>query len=53
MRAARNDNADSVRLLLEAGLSNVNSKDNVSKRMFMCTCMCVIVIMGRGMCMSV
>ena len=38
--AASNGNADTVRLLLEAGAST-EARDNVSERIFICTCVCV------------
>ena len=42
MWAARNGNADAVRVLLVAGAS-IEAKDNVSKRISICTCVCVCV----------
>ena len=42
MYAARNGNADTVEVLLEAGAST-EAKNNVSKRISICTCVCVFV----------
>ena len=42
MWAAREGEADAVRVLLEAGAS-IEAKDNVSKRISICTCVCVCV----------
>ena len=40
--AAKNGNADTVRLLIDAGAA-IEAKDNVSKRISICTCLCVCV----------
>ena len=43
MWAAQYGHADTVKLLLEAGAS-IEAKDNVSKRISICTCVCVIFL---------
>ena len=42
MCAAWNGNADTVRLLIDAGAA-IEAGDNVSKRISICTCVCVCV----------
>ena len=42
MLAAQNGKADVIKVLLEAGAS-IEAKDNVSKRISICTCVCVFV----------
>ena len=42
MLAASNGNADTVKLLLEAGAST-EAESNVSKRISICTCVCLRV----------
>ena len=42
MLAARDGNADTVKVLLEAGAS-IGAKDDVSERISICTCVCVCV----------
>ena len=42
MWAAREGEADVIRVLLEAGAS-IEAKDNVSTRISICTCVCVCV----------
>ena len=41
--AARYGTADIVKVLLEAG-ALIEAKDNVSKRISICTCVCVIFL---------
>ena len=43
MLAAANGNADTIKLLLEAGAS-IEAKSTVSKRISICTCVCVIFL---------
>ena len=45
MMAAQNGRADVVKLLLEAGAS-IEAKDTVSKRISICTCVCVCYILA-------
>ena len=42
MLAARNGNADVIKLLIEAGAS-IEAKGLVSKRISICTCVCLCV----------
>ena len=42
MWAAYNGHSDVIKVLLEAGAS-IEAKDNVSKRISICTCLCVCV----------
>ena len=45
MWAARNGHADTVKLLIDAGAA-IEAKDNVSKRISICTCVCVCYILA-------
>ena len=45
MCAADNGHADVITLLLEAGAS-IEAKDDVSKRISICTCVCVCCILA-------
>ena len=45
MLAAENGTADIVKLLLEAGAST-EAKNNVNKRISICTCVCVCYILA-------
>ena len=42
MLAAKNGNADIIKVLIDAG-ADIEAKDNVSKRISICTCVCVCV----------
>ena len=46
MWAARYGHSDTVKLLLKAGAS-IEAKNNVSKRISLCTCVCVIFLHHR------
>ena len=41
--AARDGHSDTIKLLLEAG-ATAEAKDTVSKRISICTCVCVFVL---------
>ena len=45
MWAASNGHSDIIKLLLEAGAST-EAKGHVSKRIFICTCVCVCYILA-------